>query len=578
MSTMAAAAATAAAAQQQKQVRILCCVCGVPMVSGNTANTCAGCLANSADITKNISTSSILHQCRGCQRWNAGTNAKWVSCDLESRELLAICLQHVSGLKQQNAKQGVRLTDAVWIWTEPHSMRLKVKLTVQRQVMSGTVLQQSFVVEFIVRNQQCTECTADSRAGSWKALIQVRQRVAHKRTFLYLEQLILKHRAQRGCLKIEIFKDGMDFYFGERNSGARFVHFVESVAPCRTKSSKKLISTDDKNNCANIKYTYLVDILPLCKDDLLYLPASLATKMGSMERLVLVQRVTDQVHVVDPQSGHTGTFSSEEYWRDPVRAIVTAHRSRFTEFLVLGKSAVELERNPAQRQSSRQTAQRVASVTFCRSNHVGLDKDAEETSHVGYLLKEGDYCVGYDLRDTQFSENDIGSNVVIPDAILVRKLYSGKRSPSQQRLWKLRRLEEQVVVDRDERMNDKGGDDDEDDEDFMQEVEADKEMRRNINLYKKNISNNNNNVAANDAEDDEDDDDMDNDEDDQHVQLDELLDELDLEAAPDQEDDGDAAAVMVPLPGTIDQEGARHVKDKESANLVSVLAAEFRPV
>jgi nonsense-mediated mRNA decay protein 3 len=552
------------------------------MVSGNTANTCANCLANSADITKNIATSNILHQCRGCQRWNhtgGSSGSRWVSCDLESRELLAICLHHVSGLKQQSTKHGVRLTDAVWIWTEPHSMRLKVKLTVQRQVMSGTVLQQSFVVEFIVRNQQCTECTADSRAGSWKSLIQVRQRVPHKRTFLYLEQLILKHRAHRGCLKIEVFKDGMDFYFGERNSGMRFCNFIESVAPCQTKSSKKLISTDDKNNCANIKYTYLVEIIPLCKDDLLYLPAKLAHKMGSLSRLVLVQRVTDQVHVVDPISGATGTFSSEEYWRDPVRPIVTAHRSRFTEFIVLGKSAVALEHhNPAQRATSRQAIQRVAAVTYCRSHHVGLDKDAEETSHIAYLLKEGDYCVGYDLRDTQFSENDIGRDVVLPDAILVRKLYGNSQNDAQKhRAWKLQRLEEQVVVDRD---NEAMPDDVDDDEDFMQEVEADKEMRRNMNLYK------NNNVAVvaaankkKERGDDEDDDD-DMNADDQHVQLEELLDELDLETAPDNEEaakDEDASIAAPAAPGLIDQTGARHVKEKESVHLVSSLAAEFRP-
>ena len=28
----------------------------------------------------------------------------------------------------------VKLVDAVWIWTEPHSKRLKIKLTVQKEV------------------------------------------------------------------------------------------------------------------------------------------------------------------------------------------------------------------------------------------------------------------------------------------------------------------------------------------------------------------------------------------------------------------------------------------------------------
>lgn len=47
----------------------------------------------------------------------------------------------------------VRLVDASFVWTEPHSKREKVKLTIQKEVMNGAVLQQSFVVEFVVINQ-----------------------------------------------------------------------------------------------------------------------------------------------------------------------------------------------------------------------------------------------------------------------------------------------------------------------------------------------------------------------------------------------------------------------------------------
>jgi len=33
--------------------------------------------------------------------------------------------------------------------------------------------------------------------NTWKASVQVRQKVTHKRTFLWLEQLILKHNAHK---------------------------------------------------------------------------------------------------------------------------------------------------------------------------------------------------------------------------------------------------------------------------------------------------------------------------------------------------------------------------------------------
>ena len=54
----------------------------------------------------------------------------WISCVLESRELLSLCLKRLKGLSK------VHLVDAGFIWTEPHSKRLKVKLTIQKEVNS----------------------------------------------------------------------------------------------------------------------------------------------------------------------------------------------------------------------------------------------------------------------------------------------------------------------------------------------------------------------------------------------------------------------------------------------------------
>ena len=213
---------------------ILCCICAT-LIAPNPSNTCSSCLASQSDVTRGISTEATIHQCRGCSRWHQ-SEGKWIGCELESRELMALCLTNVSGLKRrknEGASGKVRLVDASWVWTEPHSMRLKIRLTIQREVSGGTILQQSFIVTFIVRNQQCIECQASFRTGSWKCLVQVRQRVGHKRTFLYLEQLILKHGAHRGCLSIETFKDGMDFYFPDKGKAARFISFLEDVVPMK---------------------------------------------------------------------------------------------------------------------------------------------------------------------------------------------------------------------------------------------------------------------------------------------------------------------------------------------------------
>lgn len=124
----------------------------------------------------------------------------WQNLELESKELMTLCLRKINGLN----KGGVKLIDASWIWTEPHSMRLKIKLTLQKEIQSGAIIQQSAIAEYVIRNQQCKMCEANFATGAWRAVVQVRQRVSHKRTFFYLEQLILKHEAHNDCLKIMV--------------------------------------------------------------------------------------------------------------------------------------------------------------------------------------------------------------------------------------------------------------------------------------------------------------------------------------------------------------------------------------
>lgn len=65
--------------------------------------------------------------CRNCERFLSPPNS-WTLARPESSELLAICLKKLKGLAK------VRLTDARFIWTEPHSKRLKVAMTIQKEV------------------------------------------------------------------------------------------------------------------------------------------------------------------------------------------------------------------------------------------------------------------------------------------------------------------------------------------------------------------------------------------------------------------------------------------------------------
>lgn len=483
---------------------------------------------------------------------------------------MALCLANVAGLKKkrEGAEGRLRLVDAAWVWTEPHSMRLKIRLTIQREVTSnGTILQQSFVVTFIVRNQQCVECQAAFRQGTWKNLVQVRQRVGHKRTFLYLEQLILKHGAHRGCLSIETFKDGMDFYFPDKGKASRFMSFLEDVVPLKVKSSKKLIGTDDKSNVCNYKYTNLVEICTLCKDDLLYLPKVVARHIGNISRLVLVKNITNVIHVIDPLTGQTGIIESDAYWRDPFRPVITAARTRLTRYVILGKDPVYLERNLSKKSVSKKQRSKLALITTAREADLGTnDSTLEERSHLGYLMKSGDVCLGYDLRDTQLVDDDAEEARTadkFPDVVMVRKLYggvaSGEKDAAKKRMFRLQRLpnvkkgdEEELGGRRKDKKAKKTDETDQmDEEDFMQELEADREMRKRVNIYKSDVGVKEGLIDGRDEDSNNDDDNSQNDEDDddQKITLDELLDNLVLDSKPDDimEDEGAAENVTMAL-------------------------------
>ena len=158
--------------------RVLCADCGqyscqkfLPLIwlhallgtpiEPNSANLCIACLRNSwvellstcsasgwdhrrVDITEGIpkqgksqrqswcdrsthTFAAALSFCKNCERFLSPPQT-WTIAEPESRELLAICLKKLKGLNK------VRLIDAGFIWTEPHSKRIKVKLTIQKEV------------------------------------------------------------------------------------------------------------------------------------------------------------------------------------------------------------------------------------------------------------------------------------------------------------------------------------------------------------------------------------------------------------------------------------------------------------
>lgn len=113
----------------------------------------------------------------------------------------------------------------------------------------------------------------------------------HQRTMLHLEQLILKHNAHRDVLNIKQESGGMDFFFSELNKANAFVDFLSSVVPMKCKKSQELISQDIHTSTKSYKFTFSVELVPICRDDLVALPIKVAKQSGNIFPLTFCHKV-----------------------------------------------------------------------------------------------------------------------------------------------------------------------------------------------------------------------------------------------------------------------------------------------
>jgi len=143
-----------------------------------------------------------------------------------------------------------------------------------------------------------------------------------------------------------------------------------------------------------------------------------------MGPVVIVYKVTDHIHLVDPVTAQMAEISGERFWKHPFRAYAT-QKSAGEAILLdvepvdtgLPKSATEtsmdveldssmmsMKSNPAffHRRGFRKFAK--MDVELARNSEVG-QSSSHIYSHLGKLLKPGDSVLAYDLRALTGSGN-----------------------------------------------------------------------------------------------------------------------------------------------------------------------------
>ncbi|KAJ8543501.1 hypothetical protein K7X08_006024 [Anisodus acutangulus] len=399
---------------------VLFCKCGISM-QPNAANMCANCLRSEVDITEGLQKHVIICHCPECDRYLQPPRT-WIKAQLESKELLTFYAE------------------------------------VQKEVLHGAILEQAYTVEYVVQDQMCEACTrVQANPDQGVAAVQLRQHVSHRRTFFYLEQLILKHDAAARAIMIKQMDQGIDMFFSNRSHAVKFLEFIAKVVPSRSRNDKQLVSHDVKSSIYNYKYTFSVEICPVCREDLICLPPKVANSLGNLGPLVICTKVSNNIALLDPFTLRNCFLDAEQYWRSSFKSLLSSRQ--LVEYIVLDVEAVSSEN----------------------------DTIFNVRTHLGHLLNPGDYALGYDLfaaANNNDSELDKYKGFVLPDVILVKKSYEEKwqKKHGKPRSWKLKSLN--MEIDENVKGRDYVEKNNSEYEQFLRDLEENPDLRFNISLYR----------------------------------------------------------------------------------------------
>ena len=167
---------------------IHCCICGT-FIEPNDVSMCIDCIrvefmksssskTNSKKTNDNQNINLLksnvkeLTQCKKCSRWQFNKATKsgegWIHHELESPGLLTFCLKQISELN----KYDIKILDSNFIWTEPHSNRIKLAVDVLREILNEKVkIKEQLIVTFEIKHKQCADCIREAGEHTWYCLI-----------------------------------------------------------------------------------------------------------------------------------------------------------------------------------------------------------------------------------------------------------------------------------------------------------------------------------------------------------------------------------------------------------------------
>jgi NMD protein affecting ribosome stability and mRNA decay len=275
------------------------------------------------------------------------------------------------------------------------------------------------------------------------------------------------------------------------------------------KTSRQLISVDEKSNEAEYKETFRLEIAPVCQDDLVILNEDNYKKLGSIGPVLLCYKQIKSLKFIDPITFETLDLDNNTYWRYELKSEID--RKCLSEFLILNveeeidykklaendKSQRVIKKIVNNRKQKKQKMElddtkssiktnmtnsskymellekkledkkiKIVNVKCIRNSEKEENKEIIEVrTFLGKKMHPGDVYYGYDLTRINISDENeeflSKKKGKIPDIILVKKKYNNYK-----RIFKLKHLKMDV-------------------EDENEESEEEKENEENIENKKK---------------------------------------------------------------------------------------------
>ncbi|KAI3457271.1 hypothetical protein Pfo_013934 [Paulownia fortunei] len=338
------------------------CKSGI-LMQPNAANMCAKCQLSEVDITEDLQKHANITHCPECDSYLQPMGT-WITAQLESTELLTFC--------------------------------------VKNQV------EQAFTVEYVVQEKMCESCSrVQANPHQWVAAVQLRQ------------HLIVKHDAAKYAIRIKQMDQGVDFFFNNRSHGVKFVEFLGKVALQSGEVMTNNLCLMIQRAIMTNKYTFSVEISPICHEDLICLPPKVSVSLGNLGPLVICNKVSNIIALLDTL--RQSFLDAKQYWRSSFKALLSSRQ--LVECIVLDVEAVSSEFNVG---GSRYV---LADAQVARVSDFGKkDTIFSVRTHLGHLLTPWDYALGYDSYGANSNDIELEkyNGLFLPNVILIKKSFEEK--------------------------------------------------------------------------------------------------------------------------------------------------------